>query len=95
MAKYAVESVPTDQGLELSQGANKKTMGMDIVSNSAVTAEEFNRYTRMVKESGGYVASRKHLDRKIADIQELTSYKLTDVEPLQYPSLVAKSNVVV
>jgi len=41
--------------------------------------EEFERYTRQVKENGGVVASKRHLDKKIIDIQELRNYKLTDV----------------
>lgn len=40
---------------------------------------EFNRYVGMVKDAQGFVASKKHLDKKIRDIQELKTYKLTDV----------------
>jgi len=41
--------------------------------------DEFNRYIRMVKESGGVVASRRHIDKKTKEIQDLQAYKLTDV----------------
>ena len=45
--------------------------------------EEFERYTRKVKENGGVVASKRHLDKKTKDIQELQNYKLADVTAVQ------------
>jgi RNA polymerase-associated protein RTF1 len=37
VSKYSVESVPVDQGLELSQGSSKKVINMDVSSNSSIT----------------------------------------------------------
>jgi hypothetical protein len=36
VAKYSVEGVPVDQGLELGQGSSRRVINMDFASNSSV-----------------------------------------------------------
>ena len=89
--KYEIEAVPVDQGLALSQGSSKQVINMDFASNSPVMEvfhfcnsililqREFDRYARRIAELGGNLPSKRHLDKKIRDIQEIQEYKLKDV----------------
>lgn len=77
---YQLEKLKTNKMLVLQHGKTKKTMKMDIASNTPFTQEEFESYMQRLTKDGIKPVTFHHIETKIQDIQTAMNYKYTAEE---------------
>ena len=74
---YEIEGnkVKTNKMLIINHGKSKKTMKIDIVSNSSFTQKEFENYMEKLAKDGMKPITQHQVQLKMKDIQKALNYK--------------------
>ena len=76
---YEIEGnrVKTNKMLVTNHGKNKKSMKLDVVSNSNFTLKEFQSYMEKLAKDGMKPITQHHVSTKMKDIQKALDYRYT------------------
>ncbi|KAI9355382.1 hypothetical protein DFJ73DRAFT_825435 [Zopfochytrium polystomum] len=77
---YYVETVLTKKALQCSHGRAKKVFTMDVVSNQAVTEQEFWRYVKTMEVEREQMVSPSMVAAKLEDLTRARNHILTSEE---------------
>ncbi|KTW25871.1 hypothetical protein T552_03145 [Pneumocystis carinii B80] len=77
---YSFEGILSNQKLECIHGASVKTFEITFVSNSAITQNEFDKWTQQLKEDKIATPKKSLIEKKITELSLMTQHKLTDLE---------------
>lgn len=77
---YECEGTTTNRRLKLKHGEAVRSFRMDLMSNSLVTSDEYNRWMRTTQEEKQKIISKREVDRKLADLQRARDYRLTEAD---------------
>jgi len=77
---YKVNKTTVKKALILEHGKAKKRFGMDIISNSPFTEQEYNRYLTVMKNEQQQLPTKEFIKEKEQQIQEARNHKFTGEE---------------
>jgi len=77
---YKVNRTTVKKALILEHGKAKKRFGMDIISNSPFTEQEYNRYLAVMKNEQQQLPTKDFIREKGQQIQEARNHKFTGEE---------------
>jgi len=77
---YKINKTTIKKALILEHGKAKKRFGMDIISNSPFTEQEYNRYLAVMKNEQQQLPSKEFIKEKHQQIEEARNHKFTGEE---------------
>lgn len=75
---YKINGTTTNKAAILKYGKNEKTFCLDIISNSAFTQKEFDRWTETMKEEHQPIVTMRAAESRIQAWRELEARPLSD-----------------